>query len=132
MYILGMESSCDETSVAVVEMGDGVRRICSNIVENSCKYGASALAVTLREMPSYLSVTFADNGPGVPQEALPHIFDAFYRADPARSAKTAGSGLGLAIVSRAVRNMGGRIIAKNAQPQGLTLEIQLPRLEQEA
>ena len=116
----------------VMADADTLHRICSNIVENSCKYGASALAVTLREMPSYLSVTFADNGPGVPQEALPHIFDAFYRADPARNEKTAGSGLGLAIVSRAVRNMGGRIIAKNAQPQGLTLEIQLPRLEQEA
>ena len=49
----------------------------------------------------------------------------------ARNEKTAGSGLGLAIVSRAVRNMGGRIIAKNLQPQGLLLEIQLPRLEQE-
>lgn len=111
---------------------DTLHRVVTNIAENSCKYGASALEITLREQPSYLSVTFADNGPGVPQEALPHIFDAFYRADPARSAKTAGSGLGLAIVSRAVRNMGGRIIAKNLQPQGLMLEIQLPRLEQEA
>jgi len=111
---------------------DTLHRVVTNIAENSCKYGASALDITLREQPSYLSVTFADNGPGVPQEALPHIFDAFYRADPARSAKTAGSGLGLAIVSRAVRNMGGRIIAKNLQPQGLMLEIQLPRLEQEA
>ena len=76
-----------------------------------------------------MSLTFTDNGPGVPPESLPHIFDAFYRADPARNEKVSGSGLGLAIVSRAVRNMGGRIIAKNAQPHGLTLEIQLPRLE---
>ena len=108
---------------------DTLHRIVTNIAENSCKYGATALEIALRETPAYVSLTFADNGPGVPPESLPHIFDAFYRADPARNQKVTGSGLGLAIVSRAVRNMGGRIIAKNAQPQGLTLEIQLPRLE---
>ena len=74
-------------------------------------------------------LTVTDTGVGIPEQSLPHIFDAFYRADPARNEKISGSGLGLAIVSRAVRNMGGRIIAKNAQPHGLTLEIQLPRLE---
>ena len=108
---------------------DTLHRIVTNIAENSCKYGATALDITLRETPSFVSLTFTDNGPGVPAESLPHIFDAFYRADPARNEKIAGSGLGLAIVSRAVRNMGGRIIAKNAQPRGLTLEIQLPILE---
>ena len=120
-----------EADARVLADPDTVHRIVTNITENSCKYGASALDITLRQQATYLSVTFADNGPGVPQEALTHIFDAFYRADPARNEKTAGSGLGLAIVSRAVRNMGGRIIAKNLQPQGLLLEIQLPRLEQE-
>ena len=122
----------EEADGRVLADPDTLHRIVTNIAENSCKYGASALDITLRQQATHLSVTFADNGPGVPQEALPHIFDAFYRADPARNEKTAGSGLGLAIVSRAVRNMGGRIIAKNQQPQGLLLEIQLPRLEQEA
>ncbi len=106
-----------------------LQRILSNIAENSCKYGAKTLNIALREEPSFVAVTFADDGPGVPQEALPHIFDAFYRADPARNEKITGSGLGLAIVSRAVRNMKGRIIAKNLQPHGLMLEIQLPRTE---
>ncbi|MBR5537274.1 MAG: HAMP domain-containing histidine kinase [Clostridia bacterium] len=121
----------EESDARVLADPDTLHRIVTNIAENSCKYGASALDITLRQQATHLSVVFADNGPGVPQEALPHIFDAFYRADPARSEKFSGSGLGLAIVSRAVRNMGGRIIAKNQQPQGLLLEIQLPRLEQE-
>ena len=114
---------------------DTLHRIMTNITENSCKYGATALDITLREAPEFVSVTFADNGPGVPQEALPHLFDAFYRADPARNHKISGSGLGLAIVSRAVRNMGGGIIARNRyqegdpDPCGLLLEIRLPRLE---
>ena len=106
-----------------------LQRIVSNIAENSCKYGAKHLNIALREESSFVAVTFTDDGPGVPQEALPHIFDAFYRADPARNEKITGSGLGLAIVSRAVRNMKGRIIARNAQPNGLMLEIQLPRTE---
>lgn len=110
---------------------DTLHRVVANIAENSAKYGAAALNIALREEPSFVSVTFTDDGPGVPPEALPHIFDAFYRADPARNEKIAGSGLGLAIVSRAVRNMKGRIIARNVQPHGLLLEIQLPKLETE-
>ena len=110
---------------------DTLHRVVANIAENSAKYGAAALNIALREEPSFVSVTFTDDGPGVPPEALPHIFDAFYRADPARNEKITGSGLGLAIVSRAVRNMKGRIIARNVQPHGLLLEIQLPKLETE-
>ena len=108
---------------------DTLHRIVTNIAENSCKYGASRLEIALREENAFVSLTFLDDGPGVPQEALPHIFDAFYRADKARNEKLPGSGLGLAIVSRAVRNMKGRIIARNGPERGLMLEIQLPRLE---
>ena len=108
---------------------DTLHRIVTNLVENSWKYGAKTLEIALREENAFVSLTFADDGPGVPQDALPHIFDAFYRADKARNEKISGSGLGLAIVSRAVRNMKGRIIARNGAERGLLLEIQLPRLE---
>ena len=108
---------------------DTLHRIVTNIAENSSKYGAQRLEIALWEESSFVAVRFSDDGPGVAQEALPHIFDAFYRADKARNEKIQGSGLGLAIVSRAVRNMKGRIIARNLQPHGLMLEIQLPRLE---
>ena len=77
----------------------------------------------------YVSIRFTDDGHGVAPEAIENIFDAFYRADPSRNGKISGSGLGLAIVSRAVRNMNGVIIARNVQPHGLELEIQLPILE---
>ncbi|MBR5390158.1 MAG: HAMP domain-containing histidine kinase, partial [Clostridia bacterium] len=112
---------------------DTLHRILSNVAENSLKYKAASrgrLDISLSETPQYVSLTLRDDGPGVPREALPHLFDAFYRADPSRSGQIPGSGLGLAIVSRAVRNMRGRIIARNAEPHGLLLEIQLPRLAQ--
>lgn len=126
----GMEIALEASGEGrVLADPETLQRIVSNIAENSCKYGAKTLNIALREEPAFVAVTFSDDGPGVPQEALPHIFDAFYRADPARNEKISGSGLGLAIVSRAVRNMKGRIIAKNVQPNGLLLEIQLPRTE---
>ena len=109
---------------------DTLQRIVSNIAENSLKYKTAPrgrLDIALRETEDYVSLAFTDDGPGVDEEALPHVFDAFYRADPARSRSIGGSGLGLAIVSRAVRNMKGRILARNVQPHGLRLEIQLPR-----
>ena len=111
---------------------DTLQRIVSNIAENSCKYKTAPrgrLDIVLRETPQYVSLTFTDDGPGVPPETLPKLFDAFYRADPSRTGSVPGSGLGLAIVSRAVRNMKGRILARNAAPHGLELEIQLPRKE---
>ncbi len=119
----------ENTPGRVLADPETLRRVAVNIVENSAKYGAANLRIALRQHPAFISLTFADDGPGVPAQALPHIFDAFYRADPARNEKITGSGLGLAIVSRAVRNMNGRIIAKNQPTHGLLLEIQLPRLE---
>ena len=113
---------------------DTLQRIVGNIAENSLKYAAQPrgkLEIRLTEAPQYISVTFTDDGPGVPPEALPRLFDAFYRSDPSRSSATPGSGLGLAIVSRAVRNMNGRIVARNVQPHGLSLEIQLPRRKED-
>lgn len=106
-----------------------LHRIFYNVAENSCKYKTAPrgkLEICLRDEEKYVSITFRDDGPGVPKEALPKLFDAFYRADPSRTGSVTGSGLGLAIVSRAVRNMKGRIIARNAEPHGLLLEIQLP------
>ena len=65
-----------------------------------------------------------DNGPGVPAEHLPHIFDRFYRADPART--TGGTGLGLAIVKEIVNLHGGEVRAEPTLPTGLSFLVDLP------
>ncbi len=62
-------------------------------------------------------LTVDDDGPGVPPEALPRLFDVFYRNDPARKNPDQGSGLGLAIVAKSMERMGGTIRAEN-RPQG--------------
>ena len=104
-----------------------LHRILSNIIENSIKYKNKELGhlwITLEESGRLI---LADDGPGVPQEALPKLFDVFYRSDPARKNPAGGSGLGLAIASKAVQGMGGSIQARNGPDEGLVIEINLLR-----
>jgi len=67
-----------------------------------------------------------DTGVGIPPEHVPHIFDRFYRADPARSRTTGGSGLGLAIVKHLVEAHGGRIDVTSSVGGGSTFCFTLP------
>ena len=69
-------------------------------------------------------VIVRDHGPGVPPDALPHLFERFYRVDMART--SSGFGIGLALVKAIVELHGGRVRARNAEP-GLAIEVELPR-----
>ena len=78
-------------------------------------------------MPSLLKVQVQDTGIGISDDALPHIFDRFYRVDPARKyAVTAGSGLGLAIAQAIVENHQGQIQISSILNQGTTVTVTLP------
>ena len=86
--------------------------------------GTSATAWTVA-LP--LQVEIMDDGPGIPEPALQHIFDRFYRADPSRSRHTGGSGLGLAIVHAIVSAHGGNVTATNVHDNGARITVTLPR-----
>lgn len=103
-----------------------LHRILMNILENSLKYkkeGQANIWICLEQIPDGYRLSFADDGPGVEQEALPHLFEVFYRSDPSRQNPGKGSGLGLAIVANAVQRMGGHIRALANEPQGLIIRI---------
>jgi two-component system sensor histidine kinase CpxA len=75
-----------------------------------------------------LCLRVRDHGPGVPESALPNLFDAFYRVDEARDRDSGGHGLGLAIAARACRLFGGEIRAENGAEGGLTVTMSFPLL----
>ena len=107
-----------------------LRRVLINILDNSAKYKAAPvghLTVTLTGTEDRAILTLADDGPGVPKEALPKLFNVFYRSDPARQNPAGGSGLGLAIAAKAVERMGGTIAARNGRDGGLEIIITLQR-----
>ena len=106
-------------------------RVLNNLMDNALRYAGAkplvlSLAVESRE--GWECIRFSDNGQGVPPEALAHLFEQFWRADQARSAKGGeGSGLGLYIVKYIVEAHGGTIRAENSG--GLAFTIRLPRRE---
>lgn len=107
-----------------------LRRVLTNILDNSAKYKTEEtghLTIRLEERPEAAVLTLADDGPGVPADALPKLFDVFYRSDPARQHPGRGSGLGLAIAAKSIHRMGGTIEAQNAVPHGLSISITLPK-----
>ena len=126
----GLEVTADHPAPVTVSADpEQLRRVLANILENSIKYKDKErghLRITLEENGRLI---LADDGPGVPEEALPKLFDVFYRSDPARKNPAGGSGLGLAIAARAVQNMGGTIQAYNCPGGGLAIAITLPREE---
>jgi two-component system sensor histidine kinase BaeS len=76
-----------------------------------------------------LVLFFEDSGPGVPEEALDHLFDRLFRLDRSRSRTQGGSGLGLSICKGIVTALGGEIRAINVKSGGLRIEVELPLTE---
>jgi two-component system sensor histidine kinase CpxA len=104
-----------------------LRRAIENVVRNSIHYApdGSAVDVKLSSTSDSARICVRDYGPGVPEEALPKIFQPFFRVDDSRESSTGGVGLGLAIAHRAIGLHHGRLWAQNALP-GLMVWIELP------
>jgi signal transduction histidine kinase len=109
-----------------------LRRAVENVVRNAVRYTreGSRVEVSLRAVENdpggKILITVRDHGPGVPREALAHLFKPFYRVGGDRDRQTGGAGLGLAITEAAVRFHGGTVRAENASDGGLIVEMRLP------
>jgi two-component system sensor histidine kinase CpxA len=104
-----------------------LRRAVENVLRNAIRYSPESKPVEIRleRRGQSAVVQIRDYGAGVPEEALPRIFDAFYRVDADRNRARGGVGLGLSIARRAIELHKGSIRARNVQP-GLEVEIELP------
>jgi two-component system sensor histidine kinase BaeS len=106
---------------------DRMTQVFGNLITNSLRYTSASGKIVLGAKPDKNMLVFSvqDDGLGISAEALPHIFDRFYRADPAR-AQGSESGLGLAIARSIVEAHGGTISADSQSGQGTTVRINLP------
>lgn len=102
-------------------------RAMGNLIRNALRYAGPAGPIEIRAFgrDGHVLVTIRDHGPGVAEEALPRLFDPFYRPDDARSRESGGAGLGLAIVKTCVEACGGTVTAANSTPCGLELSLTL-------
>lgn len=110
--------------------GDPVRlrRVFMNLLDNAIQYTPPGGKVWIEGQVSNgrITMTVADNGPGIPAADLPFIFNRFRRVDKARNAQSGGTGLGLAICKAIVEAHGGEIVMSSAEGQGTHVSVTLP------
>ncbi len=99
-----------------------LERAITNLLDNAVKF--SPAGGTIRLVMENGLIRISDEGPGIAEEDLPHIFDRFYRSDKARN--TPGTGLGLSIVTHTIRSHGGEVWADRAESGGAEFFVQLP------
>ncbi len=105
-----------------------IRSAIENVVRNAIRYtpAGTPVVINLRRADGHAYIKVRDQGPGVPEQALPHLFEPFYRVNDARDRDSGGVGLGLAITRQVVTAHGGSVRASNCTPAGLEVTIELP------
>ena len=119
----------DERAV-VLATGDDIHQVLYNLIENGIKYSREEgyVRTTVCVEGESVVIRVEDNGIGVPQEDLAHIFERFYRVDKARSREIGGTGLGLSIVSDTVRRRGGTITAAQREGGGTVFTVRFKKV----
>jgi len=105
-----------------------ITQVFENLLENALKYAprGSHIDISTRRHANDVEICIRDNGPGIPEADLPHIFERFYRVDKGRSREKGGTGLGLSIVKHIVQLHGGRVWCESKLGQGTAFFFSLP------
>lgn len=124
----GVELSCSALPVRVRGDSTQLAEVFSNLISNAIRYNQSGghVEVALHQINGSAVLTVTDDGAGIPEQALPFVFDRFFQVDPARSRKSGGAGLGLALAQRIVRAHGGDIAVASRLGAGSTFTVTLP------
>ncbi|MDO9556382.1 MAG: ATP-binding protein [Coriobacteriia bacterium] len=137
--IEGLEALLDERGVTVSIEGDAptvlgdsdrLQQVVANLLDNASRMTprGGAVKVVLAEEDGHAVLSVLDEGPGIPEEALTHLFDRFYRAQASRDRSSGGAGLGLAIVQAIVQAHAGTIVAENLPDGGSAFTLRLPSI----
>lgn len=119
-----------ETNVQAAGEPVALEMVFSNLLQNAIRAVGEGgeIRIGIREDGPWAVAEIADNGTGIPQEAIPYLFDRFYRVDEARNRQSGGTGLGLAICKSIVGAHGGKIEVKSEPGKGSVFSVYLPRI----
>jgi signal transduction histidine kinase len=109
--------------------GERVRVVLRNLLENAFKYSlpdSQPVDVSATQNKEAVVIRVTDDGQGIPESQIAHVFEPFFRADPSRSKKTGGYGLGLSISKRITEAHGGTITAENNRERGAVFTLKFP------
>jgi signal transduction histidine kinase len=114
--------------VEIVADATRMRQLIDNLVDNAVKYTheGGEIGVAVSGVGSFAELTVRDNGPGIPAEHLPRVFERFYRVDKSRSRSLGGAGLGLSIVQSVVHAHHGTVRASCGPMGGTCFTVLLP------
>ena len=129
---LEFNSNAQETTQVLGDR-EQLHRVMNNLIGNAVKYRGDKeqgrIVVTLWEEEQVVRIDVEDNGQGIQENALPYIFERFYRADASRNSKQGGSGLGLAIAKKIIEEHGGSIRAESTPGVGTKIIYTLKKIE---
>ena len=129
----GVTLTCEaEPDTVALATEDDVHQILYNLMDNGIKYSGTDgfVHAAARVDGDWVVLTVEDNGIGIPEDDLPHIFERFYRVDKMRSRAIGGTGLGLSIVKDTVESRGGQITAGARKGGGTVFTVRLPRAQE--
>lgn len=125
---LTLREPADGSPIMATADPDRVAQVLDNLIGNAVSHAGSGAAIDVEVMDgSPMRVIVRDTGRGIPAEHLPHVFDAFYRVDKARTPGCAHSGLGLRIARSLAQAMGGDLALKSQEGRGTAVMLTLPR-----
>ena len=124
---LALTLECPDESLNVWGDESELDRIANNLVSNAVKYTQEGKVHLLaKRMDGFVRLIVADTGIGIPEDALPHLFEEFFRAKNAKAIESTGTGLGLSIVKDLVERYEGTIEVESSEGEGTTFTLTLP------
>ena len=114
-----------ETAVELKGRPTALKRSFENIIQNGLTYGKK-IFIHIQKGNNRATVTFEDDGPGIPEDQYKNVFKPFFRLDKSRSLNQSGVGLGLAIVEDIINSHGGNIQLSQSKYNGLQVKVSLP------
>jgi PAS domain S-box-containing protein len=128
---ISIELSTPQKTLHIIGDKSGLQQVFINLINNAIKFSpkGSVVEVSVKSAADQTHVSISDHGLGIPPEAMPHLFQRFYRAKNVTIAEIPGSGIGLYIVKSIVEGLGGSISVESVQNKGTTFTVTLGNAE---